>query len=1605
MTQSLNIGISCFFQHSFFSNGLATCVVSLAAAVRSLGHKAILINTNSATGWFDDCEGLKDAFERRNMMEWDQKGYSALDIFIDVDGYIIPDARRRIAKRVVVFVRKPVAIFECEHTVYPINGPVRNLRDCDAVWVWDHFGAQDAHILTLLSEKPVFRLPYTWSPAAIEAHVAVGGGPSWLEANSTPLTAELPWTCHIVETNQSTVSNATIPVVSVAYAKTHKRMRMEKCFIHNGQMIQQQQFFTDNVLNHCKREGLEFEFVGRQRIADWRNQLKSFVLSHTRFVSVRGTHLDCVWNGIPMAHNSPWLRDVGCSLERYYYADNSIKGAAAAMQRLADDFEAKEGMFAAGALEKIRVALLRRLDPCTEGARERWDAALTGAMTATVTAVAAVAEKKQGVSKTVLKVGFSDLWDDANHEYNFWTLLLEAACARLETPIQIQGVKITQENVTDAVDLLIFGPFGSVWTSVPSTVPKVHITGENTRSKVSESDKSLGVYLNLGFEATDPSRGIYRFPLWIQYIDWFGADQERLVNPRSMPLDYMTRVDPELLKHKSKFCSFIVSNPSNEVRNQAFMALNAYKRVDSAGRLFNNIGDAIFTQVAGGGGGELKKLEFLKDYKFSITYENSRAPGYVTEKILAAKAAGCVPIYWGAPDVVQDFPAGSFINANEFQTAEELIAAVRDLDENAEKWLAAASVPAIQLKKERARLAEVAKLILAPVLGGEKMAKLPAALGADDSVKVMDTATKVVEQSYLKEAGQTVQWNGKTLLVTYATQKFLESLVNWIGSATMQKKGRGDGVNIRVYVGDDIDMKSFSLLRAGHPDVDFRRLPTGTKVDGFPDLWSAEHFAWKIWIYQELVREADLEGTLVWYSDSGSIIVRWPEEWFQKVVGGGGGSGGICMLEDKEQKNDQWCHDAFCKALSVTDEEKAAQQIVGGIVTFVGGSSLPWNLFTEAWKWAQQREVIAGPKWTGVRADGKPYGHRHDQSILSILRLRYGVPVYPLERVYCHESLRRTYKSGCALYVHRGAFKEHEDFAPRIGEAHVINLARRTDRLKRFKENHEEWTKAVCLRPAYDGKHIQMTPDLARLFAPNDFFWKKAVLGCAMSHLSLWIELANEKPCVENFLILEDDVKFQKGWLQTWKEAAPHIPADYDVLYLGGVLPPNKAVYEQVVEPVNQFWGRVALNQIFGQQTPSRYFHFCNYSYILSRRGAQKILEEMQRRGGYYTSADHMICNRVGDMNHYVLIPPVAGCYQDDDPKYAASEFNNFNRVDGFDSDLWNNDERWSNEEIQRNMEKSSGEVNIGQVLFQHREATDDKNPAKISSAPLTLTGRFFTAGDHRLVPGALLEFSWLEELFGPELRGVNCIPVQHEALTTTPVFFCAKPHFEDYMRVFTMYESLEREFIVVHLSDEYGNDPLDFYKFKSCKQVIRIYPRDSVPCPEKVLTIPLGPYRHAVQDPSVVNPELLWAFFGTGWKEREGLLEPLKSMQPHKATFFRDWMDASQLDAETYVRTCQSAVFMPCPGGQNPETFRFWEALEFGCIPIYVRCPNDQQFYGFISKKLPIISFNTWQQAAGFMQSLLQNGASLVQYRKTMLEKWAAWKAELRAECRRIIS
>ncbi len=67
------------------------------------------------------------------------------------------------------------------------------------------------------------------------------------------------------------------------------------------------------------------------------------------------------------------------------------------------------------------------------------------------------------------------------------------------------------------------------------------------------------------------------------------------------------------------------------------------------------------------------KKNVLEKYYFSICYENARdIPGYITEKIFDCFFAQCVPVYLGAPNVLDFIPPGTFIDKRNFKTYEEL---------------------------------------------------------------------------------------------------------------------------------------------------------------------------------------------------------------------------------------------------------------------------------------------------------------------------------------------------------------------------------------------------------------------------------------------------------------------------------------------------------------------------------------------------------------------------------------------------------------------------------------------------------------------------------------------------------------------------------------------------------------------------------------------------------------------------------------------------------------------------------------------------------------------------------------------------------------------
>jgi alpha(1,3/1,4) fucosyltransferase len=85
------------------------------------------------------------------------------------------------------------------------------------------------------------------------------------------------------------------------------------------------------------------------------------------------------------------------------------------------------------------------------------------------------------------------------------------------------------------------------------------------------------------------------------------------------------------------------------------------------------------------------KAALLARYRFSLVFENSRFPGYVSEKLFDSFFARCIPVYSGAPDVAQYVAPAAFIDARQFASHADLERFLRGITEaDARRYLDAA---------------------------------------------------------------------------------------------------------------------------------------------------------------------------------------------------------------------------------------------------------------------------------------------------------------------------------------------------------------------------------------------------------------------------------------------------------------------------------------------------------------------------------------------------------------------------------------------------------------------------------------------------------------------------------------------------------------------------------------------------------------------------------------------------------------------------------------------------------------------------------------------------------------------------------------------------
>lgn len=1215
------VGITYDSSKELFYSGANQTAIVLTELFQKLGYIVLLLDTN--------LEGTAKCvnFPKLDVLFSNLYETKDLQILIDIDGYVNPSFRKKIAKKSFVFLRTFLQFSEMDKSVYPeVAYRPRDFTDVSEIWCWDIINPEETldSIQTLFS-CPIRRVPFIWSPTPISEYEI-----------SKPTNG--PLEIHIAEKNDNNTSSSIIPLVAIRELCLRGFQAKYKC--HNMKHLLDNKFLMENVLNNIEITNYPVEFVDKEPFYKWVGT-NTVLFSHSRFTPLRTGLLNALWLNIPVLHNSQILRDLHPMMEELYYTGNSISEA---VDKLIGFCEGGANQW----LEWDRNIIFERWG--IKMKLSSWEDICRKAFSLSPQAVP-LSFPAPPIPQKRLLIAFSDMWPGFNYHSNFIT----DALRQESTEFEIIGQEYTKDSHPN---LLIFGPYSHTWKLAPNSIPKIYFSAENWTVPTDD------IALFLTSSRTQDEKHI-RIPTWATFIDWFSGSKELPSssndNPIRIPIHFAMTTHPLPFDSRKDFCAFVVSNPVCNFRNETFKALNIYKPVNSGGGLYNNIGGQLALKYPGGGCGDISKHHFFTNHKFTISFENSKASGYITEKLLHAKMAGCVPLYWGDSDAHLDFVQESFINLSNFHTTDDIVQVVKKLEENPALLSKIAATPILDEQKKNATLAQISKMA-----------------------------------------------------------KKLISLAN----------------NITVQ-------------------------------------------------------------------------------------------------------------------------------------------------------------------------------------------------------------------------------EEYNEMPEKIDNVFLINLDTRPDRLEKLM-NAEPYLKNIITRvPGVNGKTLKMNDFIFKLFDKNQFQWKKSVIGCNLSHITTWSKILSSTG--KYFLVLEDDVRFVKGWRNTWKKCAEHIPADADILYLGGVLPPNKKVLPECSENVNDYWCKIKPNTYFSP-TPSTLFHFCAYSYILTKQGAQKIMDYLTNSDlKSYTISDHLLGSPHVGLNKYFTNPLLSYCFQEEDPVYLNSQFNDLHRQDTFDSDIWNNTECFTPEEL-------APFTNPVQTIY-HIEDTEPH----------------------------LYEKEWLEEILPKHT--IEKLPNAFQHIKPNSWFLIQRNYQTKWKHLLNSLTIQGIPFNILHLSDEFevGNqcsEDISFYSGLKCKKIIRNYWRPDIPNLPHILTIPLG-YHHkgGDADRTFHDRNLVWSFHGNMWFNRKEHLDNLQNLVPHSCHFVTEWDSPNMTKKDKYISDLSKSKFCPILRGNNVETFRLYEALEVGCIPIYIRQEGDELFWKMISLNLGIIERKNWSEAITFMTELLNNPERAETYRNMLHQNWKLWK------------
>jgi hypothetical protein len=261
---------------------------------------------------------------------------------------------------------------------------------------------------------------------------------------------------------------------------------------------------------------------------------------------------------------------------------------------------------------------------------------------------------------------------------------------------------------------------------------------------------------------------------------------------------------------------------------------------------------------------------------------------------------------------------------------------------------------------------------------------------------------------------------------------------------------------------------------------------------------------------------------------------------------------------------------------------------------------------------------------------------------------------------------------------------------------------------------------------------------------------------------------------------------------------------------------------------------------------------------------------------------------------------------------------------------------------------------------------------------------------------------NWLVELLPPETTEIRTFAPGETPEPINNCIVCTN------VSAGTAYiESLRAHgcrFGVILLSDECLLEDTPYINDPNCVFLARNYAHPGVLNHPKAFIFGLG-WRNDFE--KYANPslkaserELAWGFAGSLKTDRKKALETLEKLQPYETHIFKEFNDPQYLTPKRYAELLNNCVFAPAPcGGASNDSFRIYEALEAGVIPVVLKNDTSLQiepsywhavFRG--ETTLPFVVADTWDEAALMARVVLESGrVDLVQ--ESCMYFWKHWK------------